>query len=199
MVNQLAVVGSVGATTLSVLPGINQAAGILGSAVQKADRLKNISSAAYSRGVQAYSRGMGTAMAEGISEAGAGAGLLGLGSTLGNIDRMSKVPNQAQGATGGNARMQCGYEGFYIAQKYLRPEQAIIADDFFEMYGYQVDRVAIPDINSRPYWNYVKMQNSCHRGNVPSDDMALINSIFDNGITFWHTSDIGNYSLDNHR
>ena len=34
-------------------------------------------------------------------------------------------------------------------------------------------------------------------GNVPADDMALINEIYNSGITFWHTSDIGNYSLNN--
>ena len=35
------------------------------------------------------------------------------------------------------------------------------------------------------------------RGSVPSEDMAAINSILDSGITFWHTSAIGNYSASN--
>lgn len=65
------------------------------------------------------------------------------------------------------------------------------------MYGYQVDSVKVPNRTGRRNWNYVKMQNSCHRGTVPASDMDKINSIYNAGITFWHTSDVGNYSLDN--
>ena len=86
---------------------------------------------------------------------------------------------------------------YNIKQMVLQNEFAKIIDDFFTMYGYQTDRVKVPNRTGRPYWNYVKMQNSCHRGNVPSEDMSKINDLYDSGITFWHTPDVGNYSLDN--
>ena len=70
-------------------------------------------------------------------------------------------------------------------------------DDFFDCYGYAVERVKIPNRTGRRSWNYIKMQNACHRGNVPSSDMTLINEIYDKGITFWHTTQVGNYSLNN--
>ena len=137
-----------------------------------------------------------------FAENAKGAGILGgigaIASTVGNIDRMRKHPNTANGNVGGNSRLQNGYVGWYTSQVCLLPEYAAIVDDFLDMYGYQVDRVKIPNRTGRPYWNYVKCQNSCHVGNVPSDMMSQINQIYDAGITFWHTSDVGNYSLNNH-
>ena len=127
-----------------------------------------------------------------------GGGLAAIASTLGNIDRMRKHPNTSNGNVGGNSRLQNGYVGWYTSQFCLLPEYAAIVDDFLDMYGYQVDRVKVPNRTGRPYWNYVKCQNSCHVGNVPSDMMDKINRIYDAGITFWHTSDVGNYSLNNH-
>jgi hypothetical protein len=35
------------------------------------------------------------------------------------------------------------------------------------------------------------------QGNFNNEDLNELKAIFDNGITLWHTDDIGNYSLDN--
>lgn len=79
----------------------------------------------------------------------------------------------------------------------VRREFAEMIDEFFDMYGYAIERVKVPNVNGRRSWNYVKCQNSCHKGNMPANFLDQINDIFDAGITFWHTSDVGNYSLDN--
>lgn len=137
---------------------------------------------------------------EGMNDAavmGAAIGLGGIGSVLGAMGKMSRVPNVAKGNTEGNSKLQNDYSGYYRAGIALKAEFARIVDDFFSMYGYQVNIVKLPNIYGRRSWNYVKMANSCHRGNVPAEDMALINSIYNAGITFWHVDDIGNYSLNN--
>lgn len=115
----------------------------------------------------------------------------------GQYSRMSRVPNQACGNVNGNARLQNGYLGYYAASKTLRREFAEIVDDFFTCYGYEVDLVKVPNRTGRRNWNYVKCANCDFHGRVPASHMALINQIYQSGITFWHTSDIGNYSLDN--
>ena len=198
--NQLAILGGVGAMAFSFLPGISAAGKMLGAGAAQMEHLGGLGlGQASQNALMSYSNAAGREFGATKPNMGAlGGGLAAIASTLGNIDRMRKHPNTANGNVGGNSRLQNGYTGWYTSQVCLLPEYAAIVDDFLDMYGYQVDRVKVPNRTGRPYWNYVKCQNSCHVGNVPSDMMNQINKIYDAGITFWHTSDVGNYSLNNH-
>lgn len=198
--NQLAILGGVGAMAFSFLPGISAAGKMLGAGAAQMEHLGGLGlGQASQNALMSYSNAAAREFGATKPNMGAlGGGLAAIASTLGNIDRMRKHPNTSNGNVGGNSRMQNGYTGWYTSQVCLLPEYAAIVDDFLDMYGYQVDRVKIPNRTGRPYWNYVKCQNSCHVGNVPSDMMNQINKIYDAGITFWHTSDVGNYSLNNH-
>ena len=70
----------------------------------------------------------------------------------------------------------------------VRKEIAQTIDAYFSMYGYKVNSLKTPNVNGRRYWNYVKTIGSYIEGNIPQDDLREINSLFDNGITFWHDS-----------
>lgn len=71
-------------------------------------------------------------------------------------------------------------------------------DDFFSMYGYQTNKIKVPNINGRPQWNYVQTQGCVVSGNVPASIRTRIAQIFDSGVRFWNNGDnIGNYSLAN--
>ena len=191
LANQLSVIGSVSSIGFSLMPGLNAAAGALGSGISAQQMLP---------GMEKYGSKPASPleiMAQNVSGQGLAAGALGLGATFANIDRMSKVPNTSKGNITGNSRIGSKTYGYYVTNVQLRREYAEIVDGFFDMFGYEVDSVKVPNRTGRKAWNYVKTRNACHRGNVPAPDMARINSIFDNGITFWHTSDVGNYSLDN--
>lgn len=198
MANQLAVIGSTAGIAFSMMPGISGAAAALGQGIAEGNILNNagypnFANMAYQAGGQrALSAG-----ASGVSKEGVAAGVLGLGATLATVDRMKKVPNEARGVIAGNARFQAEMAGWYYCNVRIRAEWARCIDDFFDMYGYQVDRLKKPNMKGRASWNYVKCQNSCNHGNVPAPDMAKINRIMDSGLTIWHTSDVGNYSLDN--
>ncbi len=198
--NQLAILGGVGAMAFSFLPGIGAAGKMLGAGAAQMEHLGGLGlGQASQNALMSYSNAAAREFGATKPNMGAlGGGLAAIASTIGNIDRMRKHPNTSNGNIGGNSRLQNGYVGWYTSQVCLLPEYAAIVDDFLDMYGYQVDRVKIPNRIGRPYWNYVKCQNSCHVGNVPSDMMDKINRIYDAGITFWHTSDVGNYSLNNH-
>lgn len=196
--NQLAVIGSIAAITGGAAAGLSPAGAVLGAGLDTAGK------AAALIGPQAYEPFRHLAYSEAKTEfmrrahpGAVGGGAAGLASVAGNIERMKRVPNSSRGNTSGNSKLQNGYAGYYVAKVAVREEFARILDGFFDMYGYQVDTLKVPNVTGRPYWNYVKCQNSCHVGNVPSDMMSQINQIYDAGITFWHTSDVGNYSLDN--
>lgn len=70
-------------------------------------------------------------------------------------------------------------------------------DDIFWAYGYKICELELPLINSRRYWNYVKTVDCNFTGKMPLNMLAAFRQIFDNGVTIWHTNDIGNYTLNN--
>lgn len=59
-------------------------------------------------------------------------------------------------------------------------------DKFFDMYGYITNTVKKPNINNRPNWNYIKTIGVNIEGYIPQEDLQIIKSIFDNGVTLWH-------------
>ena len=78
-----------------------------------------------------------------------------------------------------------------------RAEIARQIDDFLSVYGYLVSVNKVPNITGRAAWNYVKTNGSAVTGRAPADVLSMINALFDRGLTFWHTDDIGNYALPN--
>lgn len=203
-VNQLAVIGGAAAMVGGFVPGVQKASEILGQGAESTANLMNLSSRnspagrnLIAKNNRYYENLASNAFKDNVSDSKIGGGAAAIAGTLANIDRMRRIPNTAKGNVSGNSRWQNGYSGWYYARVAIREEFARIVDGFLDMYGYQVDSLKIPNITSRPYWNYIKCQNSCNWGNVPADQMADINNIYNKGITFWHVDDIGNYSLDN--
>lgn len=122
-----------------------------------------------------------------------------IANTLQSINYHASLPPQSHGSNNGSILSTIGLMSFGVMQKHIREEYAKILDDYFTMFGYATHRVKIPNINVRPHWTYVKtigsnvISNSCS-----NNDVTAINTIFDNGITFWkNANEIGNYSLDN--
>lgn len=191
VVNQLAIAGGIAATGVGALTGMAGFAGL--SAGKKA--LEEAATKTLKQRAESKIASSQREINSGVL--GIGGGLSTVAGTLANIDRMSRHPNTAKGNTAGNSKFQNGYAGWYSCAMSLRAEFAQIADKFFDMFGYQVDIVKVPNRTGRKYWNYVKTANADMHGNVPAEDMARINAIYNSGITFWHTDDIGNYSPNN--
>lgn len=109
----------------------------------------------------------------------------------------SKTPAHRVGTPSGNSLQGIGRnEGGFIAHG-LTPESARRLDAFFDVFGYEIDLVKVPALTGRPAWNYVRTEGACMGGTIPADRLSLINATLDRGVTFWHTSDIGNYALAN--
>lgn len=81
----------------------------------------------------------------------------------------------------------------------VKNEVARQIDSFFEVFGYRINELKIPNITGRPYWNYVKTANAVVSGNLYMNTTSEIENILNNGVTIWHNiNNIGNYSLNNH-
>lgn len=90
-----------------------------------------------------------------------------------------------------------GYNGVYLIKKHIKDEYITKLEDFFGMFGYKVNEVKTPNFHTRQYWNYVHTKNCNITADMNNEDLQELKNIFDNGITLWHTDDVGNYSLDN--
>lgn len=90
-----------------------------------------------------------------------------------------------------------GYMGIRIIKYTVSDEYQKTLTDYFKMFGYKVNKVKIPNLHTRQNWNYVKTVDCTIHGNIPQNDLEKIRSLFNLGITLWHTDDIGNYALSN--
>jgi hypothetical protein len=90
-----------------------------------------------------------------------------------------------------------GYTGVWVIKKEITPEYRKKLTDFFNMFGYKKNEVKIPNFHTRQNWNFVQTNTCTITGNFNNEDLKTLKSIFDAGITLWHTDDIGNYSLPN--
>lgn len=123
-----------------------------------------------------------------IGVVGSGVSLFGaVANTVGEIDRASKIPDQAQGNVNSGDLNFSGRRYFFHYQKMsVRAEYARIIDDYFTMYGYKTNRVKIPNCFGRSNWNFVKTVGCYIQADIPQDDLQQIKEMFDTGITLWH-------------
>ena len=106
---------------------------------------------------------------------------------MATVERQKLLPDLV--TMGGSNATIVGYDLIddNIFTRYNIKEQfARRIDSYFDMYGYSTNELKIPEIDSRPYWNYVKTQGINLEGNIPEGDLAKIRNLFDNGITLWH-------------
>lgn len=129
----------------------------------------------------------------------------GLGSSYLQVKGISAqikdIKNQFPEASkmGSNVYFDYGHRltGVWIVKKEITPEYRKRLTDFFKMYGYKVNELKVPNIRSRASFNFIKCVGANITGNVPHDELSQIIELFNKGITFWHTANVGDYSLTN--
>ena len=126
-------------------------------------------------------------------------GAVGIANTIAQVHEASFMPNQAKGNTNGGD-ITCSNEmmGFTAYQMSIRNEYAKIIDNYFNMFGYKINLVKVPNITGRSNWNYVKTIDCNFDGDIPQTDLNIIKSMFNNGVTLWHNPNtMYNYSNSN--
>lgn len=159
----------------------------------------NISASVIGDGIQVIG---GLAMAPftmGNSLGHVAGGLQGIAGTMGEIYKASKVPPQSKGNTNcGDVITAAATNDFHFYDMTIKSQYAKILDGYFDMFGYKVTDVKVPNINHRRCYWYTKTIDVSIDGGIPMKDLNKIKSCYNNGITFWRSNySIGDYSLDN--
>lgn len=161
----------------------------------KAYLAQNGSSMAVSMLSSALSVGAGIATGNPMAIVGGG---LSIASTMAKLNDLKAQPPQAHGSPSSVTNLATGTLEFGFSQCHCQEQFLACIDDYFDVEGYATHRVKVPNVNSRPYWNYTKTIDCNIDGSVPSGDMAKIVSIYNNGVTHWKSlANVGNYSLNN--
>ena len=132
----------------------------------------------------------------------------GVNTIMGAVQKdveMSKIPPQAQGDVNTGDYNFCFNRNIISFYKMsIRSEYASIIDNFFNLKGYKINSVKVPNETGRTYWNYVQIASESVIGttkntiSVPTSSMDVINNAYRAGVTIWHDhANIGNYSLNN--
>ena len=104
-------------------------------------------------------------------------------------------PNQVVGTSMPSVDVGNRIPNFYFQHVHLKDDEARRADDFLSCYGYATNRIKVPNLTGRRYWNFVKTENCTIAGDMPASSKEAIARIFDGGITIWHNLEqIGNYN-----
>lgn len=119
-------------------------------------------------------------------------------SLLGQLRDKSIIPPAVHGkALSENINVAASLTGYSFYVMSCQSEFAERIDSFFDVYGYPINKVVTPNITSRSSWNYLKTSGCGFTGAVDLAQLQMLRNICDNGVTFWHTDDVGNYSLTN--
>ncbi len=153
-------------------------------------------------GIALMATGVGAGMGAGMVAGGIGgisSGALGINSSMAQVKDMSVIPDQAKGdANCGDVITAYGDNTFMFYSMSIRNEYAKIIDSYFDMFGYKVNQVKVPNKAHRSRWWYTKTIDVNIDGELPSNEIQKIKNAYNNGITFWrNASEMGNYSLSN--
>lgn len=152
-----------------------------------------------------------TAAAKGMKQMGAAAAGAAGGYSM--LTSAAHQPTTTRGQTNYNVMFATGAQGVHAQKVAVKAEIAQQIDQFFDRWGYAVERIESVNITSRPAWNYVKTGGAAPRSlngapgssapfsrgrGTPADALDAIRRAFDGGVTFWHTtSGFGDYSQSN--
>ena len=89
------------------------------------------------------------------------------------------------------------YSGYCLVYKQISDEYIDILENYFKKYGYKYNKIEVPVLRTRNSWDYIRCIDTNLVGNINEDSLLKLKEIFNNGVTVWHTTDVGNYSLNN--
>ena len=109
------------------------------------------------------------------------------------------IPDQVHGNLNAGDFVWAKYRSpFTFRPMSVKARIARCIDDYFSQFGYQTNRIKLPNITGRRNWNYVKTTGCYIEGDIPQSDLAEIKNMFDNGVTFWHNpATFADYSQNN--
>lgn len=128
-------------------------------------------------------------------------GFTGILNQLGEIRKHQLISETGSGnINAGDLAYSTKKMNFSMYRMSIKEETARIIDNYFSRFGYKVNEVKTPNLNSRTKFNFIKVggMDELVSGNIPANALEEINSIFRKGVTIFHNyNDIGNYTISN--
>lgn len=97
------------------------------------------------------------------------------------------APDGVAGHASDGALFELNRLGIWFAVKRINWAMLVTIDNYFDRYGYQVNRIGTPQWNSRDRWNYVKTGGANVGGAIPAHDKETFNQLLDSGLTVFHS------------
>ena len=170
-------------------------------------RAQNNVSQSVSMGSSALGMGLGVAMMfvptmQWAGVASFASGLAGIGNVLAKEHSAKMLPDEGHvGTVTSDLLTTMGGNNFNFFVKTLRKHEAEQIDNFFDMFGYTVNKLKVPNVSARSSWNYVKtidVNIIPKTSGIPNRDMSRLKQIYDDGVTLWKkTATVGVYTTSN--
>ena len=132
--------------------------------------------------------------------AGALSGGVGIATQLlADKTKYTSMPDAVLGTANSDMMMAINQKCFRILHKSITADYARIIDNFFNAYGYRVNKVDKPSMRNRPAFTYVKTSGCLVKGSLPAQAAKVIADRFDKGLRFWNGSaaNIGDLNMSN--
>lgn len=150
----------------------------------------------------------GSMIASGVGTVpGAGLMISGFNSIFNSVKadyQASLIPDSVKGGSNQGDIVFATNSTLLPTQFTIKAEYARIVDDYFQKYGYKINRIKSPNLTGRTNYNYVLIGTGENIGYptgnkyVPAESMEIINNIFRRGVTLWHNhANLGDYSVTN--
>lgn len=97
--------------------------------------------------------------------------------------------NTASGVACCNSLLNIGKHCFTKCVYIPQYEEMLTIDNYFSKFGYKINDYQVPNLNTRPLFNYVKCSEVNLTGNIPSEYLDVMKAIFSAGVTLWHDLD----------
>ena len=150
-------------------------------------------------GIGLMATGAGAMAGAGMIANGLASGVTGVSSALMQQRQHELTPPQARGnLNAGDVITASSKNNFHFYNMSIKQQYAKLIDKYFDMFGYKVNMIKLPNKEHRSRWWYTKTIDVNIDGAIPMKDMQVIKNCYNNGITFWRNADeIQNYSLTN--
>ena len=89
------------------------------------------------------------------------------------------------------------FNGYCLVYRQISNEYIAILENYFKKYGYKVNTIEIPNLHTRESWNYIRTIDCNIKASINAESLEKLRTMFNNGVTVWHTTDVGNYTLSN--
>ena len=128
-------------------------------------------------------------------------GMLDISNKVSEVYKHKLVSETGQGnINSGDLTYSSKKMNYTLYRMSVKNEMAIVIDSYFSRFGYKVNEVKKPNLNSRQQFNFIKVggMDEIISGNIPATSLEEINSIFRKGVTIFHNyNNIGNYTINN--